>query len=272
MRSLPLVALLLLAACAAPESAEPEAPMTVAVDYAPVETKADSVALAALNASGGEAALAAMRYLRFDFGFERGGQSSVSRQHLWDRVTGRYRAEWEGGTDSTYVVLFNTNDYEAGQAYLNGTPVAEEENDDLVFRAYRSYINDTYWLLFPAKLLDPGVEREYLADSSNAERDVITLAFEGVGLTPGDTYWVYTDKATGQVTQWAFRLQNGQPTAAPRFYTWSDYQELSTPEGPVYMSARKASLDGSFALLTDGLAAPASVDDAVFTDPTTPLG
>ncbi|MEM1096945.1 MAG: hypothetical protein AAGJ10_20295 [Bacteroidota bacterium] len=271
MRYFPLAALLLLAACATPESAEPDGPMTVSVDYAPVETKADSVALAALNASGGEAAMAAMRYLRFNFGAERGGQANVSRRHLWDRVTGRYRAEWEGGQDSTYVVLFNTNDYEAGQAYLNGTPVAADENDDLVFRAYRSYINDTYWLLFPAKLLDPGVNRQYVADSSNAERDVITLTFEGVGLTPGDTYWVYTDKATGEVTQWAFKLQN-RPGGVPSFYRWSDYQELSTPEGPVYMSARKSSLDGSFALLTDGLAAPASVDDAVFTDPTTPLG
>ncbi|GAB5520464.1 MAG: hypothetical protein RhofKO_27150 [Rhodothermales bacterium] len=267
MRYLPLFALLLLAACAAPESAEPEAPMTVAMDYAPVETKADSVALAALNASGGADALAALRYLRFNFGFDRNGEVSVGREHLWDRVTGRYRVEWEGGEDSTYVVLFNVNDHEAGQTYLNGQAVAEEDNASLLQRAYSGYINDTYWLLFPAKLLDPGVNRAYIADSSNAERDVITLTFEGVGLTPGDTYWVYVDKASGLVNQWAFRLQNADADSEPRFYKWLDYQALQTPAGPVNLSPRKESPNGTFALLTDALNAPASVEDALFTDP-----
>ena len=42
---------------------------------------------------GGEAAWNETRFLRFDFAVEHGGKTVASRDHIWDKWTGRYRLE-----------------------------------------------------------------------------------------------------------------------------------------------------------------------------------
>src|SRR5690606_15391957 len=125
-------------------------------------------------------------------------------------------------------------------------------------------INDTYWLLAPFKLFDPGVTRTYVPDSSDADTDVIRLSFDGVGLTPGDQYWLFIDKATGRLTRWTLVLESN-PT--PRSYDWTAYQTLQGPQGRVFLSARKQDVGAARAVLTDNIIVPASVDSTLFTDP-----
>ncbi|NEQ32948.1 MAG: hypothetical protein F6K04_18440 [Leptolyngbya sp. SIO4C5] len=147
--------MVLVAACepgAAPDATGlDDVPPTAALP--PIETRADSVALRVVEASGGADALAAMPYLRFNFGVERDGAANVARKHLWNRQTGDYRVEWTAGADSNYVALFNastfTTDTPEGGVYLNGTAVAGEAASEALQRAYRGYINDTYWLMAP---------------------------------------------------------------------------------------------------------------------------
>lgn len=251
---------LLLAACTdtsspdAPRPATTPAPMVLA-------TYADTLAQQTLDAYGGAEAWAALPHLRFDFAFERDGDRRTIRRHLWSRHDGRYRVEWSASPDSHYVVLFDT-DTRAGNAYLNGAAVADAEQANLLERAYSNFINDTYWLLLPVKLLDPGVNRTYLPDSSDATTEVLQLTFGDVGLTPGDRYYIYLDKNTHHVRRWGFVLENMDTDAAPRFYDWSDEQQFATPAGGVTMAARKAAVGRNAALLTDNL--------AVHTDETLP--
>ena len=232
-------------------------------DRPALETRADSVAMRAYEAMGGPEAWAAMPYLRFDFGFENDGVATTRNKHLWNRRTGDYRLEWSGGADSTYVALFNVQT-QAGEVYLNGQPVAEEERDELLQRAYRSHINDAYWLMAPVKMFDEGVTRTYVADSSDAEHEVVHLAFEGVGLTPGDQYWMYVNTETGLVDAWRFRLQGGNEG----HNRWEAYGEHQTPAGPVRIASRKPPAGGGRgALLTNNVDTPATVDAELFTSP-----
>ena len=235
---LPLGALLALAGCA-PETSDPEASDA---ERPTLETRADSVAMRAYEAAGGPEAMAALPFLRFDFGVEREGERETVARHLWNRQTGAYRVEWSRGPDSTYVALFDANTQE-GQAYLNGDSLSGGDNADRLGEAYRRFINDSYWLLAPVKLFDPGVERAYVADSSGGDYDVVELTFGDVGLTPGDRYWVYVDKETGQMARWAFVLQNN-PDAAARMYEWTDVQALQTSAGPVSLAASKRAMGG----------------------------
>lgn len=218
----------------------------------PAETYADSVGIKAYDALGGAQAFAELAALRFNFGFDRDGDISVGRKHLWDKQTGDYRIEYTQGTDSSYVILFNVNSKE-GTSYLNGVALADEENAQRIERAYRSFINDSYWLMAPMKMMDPGVIRSFVEDSSDAMTDVVKMTFEGVGLTPGDQYWMYVDKATGQLKRWSFVLQ-GNPDANPRVYDWEGYKSFETPAGTLTFSERKQSVGAPFALLTDGVA------------------
>ena len=260
------ISLLLLQACQqdTPERADATAD---AVPEMVLRTAADSVAYRVIEAAGGQHALAAMGGLRFDFAFDRDGERRVMNKHLWNRKTGAYRIENQDGADSSYVILFNINSYSdsgEGSVYLNGEEVTGEDATSRLQRGYRSFINDTYWLLAPVKMMDPGVTRTLIADSANATQQVIKLQFDGVGLTPGDTYWMYVNKETGHVDRWAMVLQ-GNPDAAPRTNDWIGYEEFATAAGPVTLSARKQS--GNGALLTDNIAVMDEVEEGMMSNP-----
>ncbi len=235
----------------------------------PLTSHADSVAMRLMEGHGGLAPWDAVHFLRFDFGFAPAdGEKQVRARHLWDRRTGRYRLEWAGGTDTTYVALFDVSTPDSGRVYLDGTPLEGEAKKVRLQQAHQRFINDTYWLLAPLKVLDEGVTREYVDDSSDAATDVLHLAFQNVGLTPGDQYWLYVDKDTGRLRRWAYVLQ-GNPDAAPRSYDWAGYEEFPTAAGPVALATRKEG--GTVTLYTDNLALTNEVDETLFAEPTPQL-
>jgi hypothetical protein len=255
--------LILLSGC----QPEPEASAGAAtVERPALQTRADSVAMTLYDSLGGPEAWASLPYLRFDFAGERDGQRTVRNKHLWNRMTGDYRLEWLVGTDSNYVALFNVNTRD-GQMYLNGQPVDTTAQANLLQRAYRSFVNDTYWALVPVKTFDEGVTRTYVPDSSNAQYDVIQLSFNNVGLTPGDRYWLYVNKETGQMDRWLMMLQSMDSTAAPRVLQLTNYETFQAPAGPIKISTRKGTPGANTATLTDNVETPQDVPADMFTDP-----
>ena len=229
-----------------------------------IETRADSLAMAVLDANGGRDAWESLRYLKFTFGSEQAGNRREFARHLWDRATGRYRVEWPHG-DSLIVAAFDVESRD-GEVYVDGVPADTSSREELLEAGYRRYINDTYWLMSPVKMLDPGVTRRYLPDSSNAEHEVVQLTFQDVGLTPGDTYWMYIDTQTDLVSQWAMVLQ-GNPNASPNFWNLREYRDFQVPAGTVRFATRKETPDGSFAMVTDQIETPSVVPDSMFTSP-----
>jgi hypothetical protein len=230
----------------------------------PLDTRADSIAYRAVEASGGFDAWHALPALRFEFGIEREGQQQIAARHYWDKARDRYRVEWPGAGDTTYVALFSAWP-DSATVYAAGEPLIGAAAEEALATAQRRTINDTYWLLAPLKLFDPGVTRTYVPDSSDAMHDAIRLSFDNVGITPGDQYWLFIDTETGRLTRWTFVLE-ADPT--PRSFDWTAYQTLQGPAGPVYLSARKEATAAPVAILTQALQAPATVDSTLFTDPT----
>ncbi len=250
---------LLLAGCAEPPTPEAVQPAAPAV---PLATKADSVAMRVVDASGGFEAWQALPALRFSFGIEQGDVRRTAGRHVWDKQHGRYRVEWPGGEDSTYVALF-TDWPREGRVYLNGTLLADEAGTAAMETARSRTINDTYWLAAPFKLFDPGVTRTFEPDSSDAMTDAIRLDFDRVGLTPGDRYWLFADRASGRLERWTFVLEGD---TVPRSSRWTAYRTLSNAH-PVVLSTRKEVVGTPVAILTDELQAPAALDSTWFTDP-----
>jgi hypothetical protein len=253
----------ILTGCADPGSAPPADSQSQSPPPLPLATQADSVAYRVVEASGGLDAWQALPALRFEFGIERDGQQQVAARHYWDKTQNRYRVEWPGGGDTTYVALFSSWP-DSAAVYAGAEPLEGAAAEEALTTARRRTINDTYWLLAPFKLFDPGVTRTYVPDSSDATTDAIRLSFDDVGMTPGDRYWLFVDKATGQLQRWTFVLE-GDTT--PRSFDWTAYQTLPGPDGPVYLSARKEAVGAPVAILTDALRAPATVDSTLFSDP-----
>ena len=54
--------------------------------------------------------------------------------------------------------------------------------------------------------------------------DVIKVTFEGVGLTPEDTYWAYIGKSDRLMHKWEYILQGHKPDAEPSGSWWKEWQ------------------------------------------------
>ena len=224
-------------------------PARAASSLAPLRTAADSLARRITAHAGGLEAWDALPLLRFDWASLRDGAEASRRKHLWDRRTGAYRVEWRRGADSIFVALFDVDALDAptGRVGLNGRELDTAAAAPRLAQAYELFINDTYWLLFPLKLLDPGVRRALAPDSADTTTEVLALSFENVGLTPGDRYWLRAERETGRLVGWTYLLEEAE---APARWSFAEEAALPTPAGPLRLPTRKTRSDGARVVLT----------------------
>jgi hypothetical protein len=195
------------------------------------EPAAVAIAERVLERLGGRDAWRGTRYLRFDWAVERGGEQVVRRGHFWDKWTGDYRLEAATGEGAAYVVVMNLNTRE-GHAWSGDEELAGEALQKHLEDAFGAWTNDTYWLLAPFKLLDPGVSLTLAGEESEGGTtwDRLELSFDGVGLTPKDRYWVWVNRETGLVDRWDYVLkgEDGPPTS----WTWEGWARHGRIELP----------------------------------------
>jgi hypothetical protein len=225
------------------------------------DERALKVADEVMKALGGKDAWDKTRYVRFDFGFERDGKLQT-RAHTWDKWTGRYRLEGQNQQGEPFVVLMNVNSRE-GQAWVKGQRQTGDEEKKLVERAYGTWINDTYWLLMPYKMRDPGVTLAYdgEAKEGGATYDRVMLSFDNVGLTPKDRYWVWVNRDTHLVDRWDFVLEGED--VPPTTFLWKDWRKV----GNVKLAGERVNTKDNRRLVFPVLETPASLPDPVFTSP-----
>ncbi len=171
---------------------------------------ADARALAArvIKASGGDNWANTQR-VRFTFDVERDGKVIMSATHDWDLARGVDTVTWRDSSGEKTVAVD-----------LKKDPATYTEDEKA---AFARWTNDTYWLLAPLKINDPGTE---LASGGTVERDgktvhVLKLSFARVGLTPGDQYHWYIDPQTDLPVAWDY-IPNAQTT---RTFTWEAYAQ-----------------------------------------------
>lgn len=101
---------------------------------------------------------------------------------------------------------------------------------DEVKKADAAFINDSYWLLFPFRMVwDAGRtltlhegEHDFPAGTGRGQK--LTVTYNGSdGYTPGDAYDLFIGPDR-RIAAWAFRKGNA-PTPT-RVSTWEDYREL----------------------------------------------
>lgn len=144
------------------------------------------------------------------------------RTHRWDVPGGRISVEW---TDE-------------GKACRAVTTVGYSGPDAVQQEAWAAFVNDQYWLLAAAKVLDAGVVR-------TADGQDLRLFFSGVGLTPGDRYLLSTD-ADGDVTGWTYTLESGRSGQ----WTWSEPVVV----GGLHLSLERHKVGGDRVIRFEGVA------------------
>jgi hypothetical protein len=220
---------------------------------APVDELVERV----IEGLGGDEAWEATRYIVFEF--------AGVRSHWWDRYTGRHRLEGTTEEGEHYVVFQDVHDAgETGRAWIGGEPVVTDRADELVRNAYAAWVNDTFWLISPFKLRDPGVrlERAGRETFDGVPYDKLHLSFEDVGLTPGDQYWMYIHPETGRIDRWTYVLESQEPP--PTAWEWLDWERY----GPgILLSSRRVREEDGRTLTLGPIAVPAELPDWVFTSP-----
>jgi hypothetical protein len=221
--------------------------LTLGLLYFPLGARAQSGEVTALvtqieEAMGGREAYAQTRYLEWTF---------FGRRHLlWDKWSGLVRIDF---TDSDDVFVVNVNEG-TGKIWLDG--VAQSQPDTLrkyLGQAKSIWINDSYWLVMPWKLRDPGLNLRLLEPEPTTGRQRLELTFEAVGDTPDNKYIIFVDPATRLVNEWQFFTH--YEDESPRFSTpWADYQSY----GKILLSG-----DRGRAKLTN-IAAPQEVSENSF--------
>ncbi len=148
------------------------------------------------------------------------------RRHWWDRQTGDIRIEMESA-----LILMNVNTLE-GRVWEEGEEIVHP--DSLALRTeqgHRIWVNDSYWMFMPYKLLDPGVTLKSGGASSLEDgraAKVLVLTFgDGTGYTPQNKYDVFVADDTGLVEQWAFYRNATDPE--PGFtMPWADWAQFGS--------------------------------------------
>ena len=226
----------------------------------PMDAKAVEIAQTLTDAMGGREALTNARYLQFSFLVVADGQYRARRHHFWDTWQGRYRLESRPVRGQTEFVLFNVNTQQ-GDVYVDGNKIEGEEAETALTAAYRSFINDTYWLMMPWKWLDPGVKLSYIGSEEYRGEvcDVVELTFQGVGLTPGDIYRGYVSRQSGFMVRWTYTVESGST---------GDWDWEYTETGGIKLASNHKSPDGREIRMGTVVASTDLATDAFFTDPT----
>ena len=229
------------------------------------DPKAAALADEVMTALGGRDAWKKTRYLRFDFAVERDGKTVFSRAHTWDKWTGRYRLEGKDKEGRAFVSVLNLNSKE-GSAWRDGKPLAGDEQKKQLDDAYASWVNDSYWLVMPYKMKDPGVRLAYAGEEKGegAEWDKLLLSFDNVGLTPKDRYWVWVNRKTRLVDRWDFILDGGKGPAST--FLWKGWRAY----GGIQLAPERVDPNKGTRIFFPVLEAPQSLPDSAFAPPAGP--
>ncbi len=162
---------------------------------APTTAPADAVTAQQIMAAHGSDAWSDIEQLDFTFVVTRPDGSEMRRSHAWNVPQGECTVTTPEGEMTVNVVDFDS---------ANAT--------DAEKAAFAAWTNDSYWLLMPLKLGDPGVTATTLGEQEApgdlGTLDAVELSFDNVGLTPGDSYVVYADDE-GVVRGWTFTSARG---------------------------------------------------------------
>ena len=180
------------------------------------DKKANAIVKEMLTAMGGVKNYNDTHFIQWDF---------VGRKLFWDKWTGDVRVE---NPSANQVVLVNINTIK-GKAFENGVLIEDNtKTNALLEKAKNWWINDSYWLVMPWKLQDPGTNLSYVKTDKleNGKKvDILQLTFNAVGVTPDNKYWLYVDQGSHLITQWAYYKNFND--AEPKFLKpWNNYQKM----------------------------------------------
>jgi hypothetical protein len=228
----------LAAGCGPGRTAAATQSTVAAFDVSKSEPKAVEIADQVLNAVGGQANWDKAKEILWTQGYIMDGKLQDVAGHAWDRWNGRHRFTRYFGDGGRAVAMYELYGdvafgYTETEKFGKVTQM-KEDRDKAIAEARRRFNNDSYMLLLPFKLKDPGVKLAYSTelpelDATTADApmkyDVIKISFdEGVGPAAGDTWYLSVDKAS-KMPAWIEHVAAGKPDNQRGGWRLENWQE-----------------------------------------------
>ncbi|NNE28513.1 MAG: hypothetical protein HKN16_02685 [Saprospiraceae bacterium] len=207
---------------------EPTGPVTQATpqELGTGDEKALEVAAKIVEACGGQEAWDNTRYIQWNF--------LGRRKHVWDKHAGKVRIQ---GIGNEFDIRLNINQL-SGRVNFQGIEYSQPDTLTKYLQMGKNmWINDSYWLVMPFKLRDPGVNLSYLGMASlSGNKDVhkLEVTYNQVGNTPQNKYHLFVDPDNYQILKWEF-YQNREDPGVSLTNLWRDY----TPYGNIILSGNR---------------------------------
>lgn len=110
-----------------------------------------------------------------------------NRHHFkWQKDEGTCIVQWKD-----YKVDLDFNNPSESKAYVHNFKVDGEKAEEFIAEATSYFNNDSFWLVAPYKVFDPGVTRS-LVKTEDGE-DALLITYTSGGTTPGDSYLWFLD-------------------------------------------------------------------------------
>lgn len=104
----------------------------------------------------------------------------------WQKDKNECLVYWE-----EYKVKVTLKDTSLSQAYVHSFEVKGQQRAELLKKAVDYFNNDSFWLVAPYKVFDPGVKRSIVKQDG---KEALLVTYTSGGSTPGDSYlWELDD-------------------------------------------------------------------------------
>ncbi len=97
----------------------------------------------------------------------------------WNKAENIVTVGW-----ADFEVRFSPDTFE-GSATEKGSPLQGKELNDAIQTAWAYFANDSFWLVAPFKVKDPGTERRLV---KTPDGPALLVTYTSGGVTPGDSY------------------------------------------------------------------------------------
>lgn len=97
--------------------------------------------------------------------------------YTWRPIEASVTVTWDD-----FKVDLDTQNAASSPAFKNGEQLQGTEKQEAITYAEANFNNDSFWLVAPYKIMDPGTERERISENE------LLVRYVSGGTTPGDVY------------------------------------------------------------------------------------
>lgn len=164
---------------------------------------------------------------------------------------GRHHYQWQKDENicdiywKEYKVKAHLSDTSKSKAYIHSFEVRGTQRAELLAQAIDYFNNDSFWLVAPFKVFDPGVERSIVKQETG--EDALLVTYTTGGSTPGDSYlWLLEDDGRPKgFKMWTSILPiDGFPASWDQWTTTESGVELPTNHTLLFFSLDMGDVKG----------------------------